>query len=55
MSEYIHVIPLNDLREHESNRECWCHPRPDDEEHDVIVHQSLDGRETYETGERLKS
>jgi hypothetical protein len=23
----IHVLPINDLREHEETRGCWCHPR----------------------------
>lgn len=46
-----HVIPTNDLREHEASPSCWCKPTPD-EDHDVFVHHSLDGREQFETGER---
>lgn len=46
-----HVVPVNDLREHELVPECWCKPTPDDE-HDIWVHHALDGREAYETGER---
>lgn len=49
-----HIVPLNDLREHEPTPQCWCMPTPDDE-HDVWVHHSLDGREAFETGERLPS
>jgi len=46
-----HVYPLNDLRDHiVEGRDCWCHPEYD-EEHDVLIHNSLDGREKYETGE----
>ena len=49
-----HIVPVNDLREHKLTPECWCLPTPDDE-HDVWVHHSLDGREAFETGERLPS
>ena len=48
----IHVYPLNDLRDHVvEGKTCWCDPEYD-EEHDVLIHNSLDGREDYETGER---
>lgn len=43
-----HVYPTNDLREH-SFTNCWCRPIDDD---GVMVHNSLDGREQYERGER---
>lgn len=49
--DLIHVVPLNDLREHETSIACWCHPTPDEEEPCVIVHHSLDQREKYESGE----
>ena len=45
----IHVLPIEDMREHEVS-ECWCNPRDDD---GVIVHNSQDGRELYENGIRL--
>ena len=49
--EVVHVYPLNDLRDHiVEGRDCWCHPEYD-EEHNVLIHNSLDGREKYETGE----
>ena len=50
----LHVIPINDLREHEASADCWCRPTPD-EEHDLFVHHSLDYREAYETGEKQPS
>ncbi len=28
-----HVVPVNDLSEHELTLECWCKPMPN-EEHD---------------------
>lgn len=48
----IHVLPINDLCEHEETETCWCKPRYDE---GVIVHNSMDGREHFETGERKPS
>ena len=48
----IHVIPLNDLREHEETEHCWCKPLRDDEEQRVVIHNALDGREWYENGRK---
>ena len=47
-----HVIPLNDLREHDEDCNCWCHPTEDDEYDDLYIHNSMDGREKFESGER---
>jgi hypothetical protein len=49
----IHVAPVDDLRPHDLNPKCWCRPVEDTEEPDMWTHNSLDGREAYETGERL--
>lgn len=49
--DLIHVVPLNDLREHEASITCWCHPTQDEEEPFVIIHNALDQREKYESGE----
>lgn len=49
--EAQHVMPVGDLREHDSNKDCWCRPEHD-EEYNIYVHNSLDGREAYETGQR---
>jgi hypothetical protein len=46
-----HVVPVDDLREH-SVSGCWCRPTDDD---GLTVHNSLDGREFYERGERKPS
>lgn len=46
-----HVYPVNDFREH-SITNCWCQPIDDE---GVIVHNSLDGREQFERGERKAS
>ena len=47
-----HVMPLNDLREHDCAVDCWCRPTQDDECPEVWVHHSMDEREKYETGAR---
>jgi len=49
-----HVVPINDLREHETedNLDCWCRPGTDAEDETIAVHNSLDGRELIERGER---
>ena len=46
----LHVIPLNDLREHEEIRQCWCGPRFNEEISGdaVVVHNSAEGREHFE-------
>ncbi|WP_225784250.1 hypothetical protein [Xenophilus sp. Marseille-Q4582] len=51
----LHVIPLEDLREHECGKGCWCRPAEDDEEPVVNRHNAMDGREAFERGERLLS
>lgn len=49
----IHVMPINDLREHEDSDRCWCRPVRDDDEPSVIIHNAMDQRETYENGRKL--
>jgi hypothetical protein len=48
--ELVHVVPLDDLREHECSSACWCQPIEYDEEPGIWVHNALDGRENYEEG-----
>lgn len=41
-----HVIPINDLKEHECSEQCWCAPTLDAEADGLVyIHHSLDGRE----------
>jgi hypothetical protein len=50
--ESVHVIPIDDLREHNENNDgsCWCNPRIEQEENGrVIIHNPLDGREILES------
>lgn len=47
----IHVMPVGDLREHDSNPQCWCRPVQDPEVEEVWLHNSMDRREhTLEKG-----
>lgn len=48
------VHPIGDLREHVTDGgSCWCGAA--ENEDGTIVHNSLDGREAFETGERKPS
>lgn len=54
MSRDIHVTPVNDLREHLDSAACWCRPMRDEDEPAVVIHNSLDQRETYENGRKAQ-
>ena len=49
----INVLPINDLREHQEDYDCWCEPRVEwmDEnglpyaDGPLVIHNALDGRE----------
>ena len=48
--QITHVVQTNDLREHNTSGEtCWCNPMIDDL---LVIHNSLDERETYEQGRK---
>lgn len=51
-SDEIHVIPMHDDEEHTAEPSCWCRPTPDINHPNILVHNSADGREDYETGRR---
>jgi hypothetical protein len=46
----IHVLPVDDLRDHEQT-DCWCNPARDGDCDEVVIHNAADQRERYETGE----
>lgn len=48
----LNIIPINDLRNHIENEKCWCRPM---EGNGFLIHNSMDGREKFETGERKLS
>lgn len=50
---FMHIEPVEDLKEHILTKNCWCLPTID-EEYDLIIHNSMDRREEYEQG-RLPS
>lgn len=47
----VHVYPVNDTRAH-TTENCWCDPSDDGE---IIIHNSADEREKFETRERKPS
>lgn len=56
MTDTVHVFPVGDLVEHDTDTEdCVCGPTTEPVERDdgsfgwLIVHHSLDGREQHET------
>ena len=45
----IHIVPLNDLKEHEESSTCECCPSVEFENGEmIVVHNSFDGRELNE-------
>ena len=51
----LHVVPNDDMREHEATPRCWCEPTEDHDRPGLWMHHALDGREAFESGERLPS
>jgi hypothetical protein len=50
---FQHIIPLNDLKPHISERFCECMPVADAENPAVIIHPAYDGRELRERYRQL--
>lgn len=48
----VHCVPIDDLREH-MDEDCPCRPTQDDP--GFWIHNSFDGREAFEEGERKPS
>lgn len=55
----VDVYPLGDLRQHVvgDRGKCWCHPEIEctGDGGWIVVHNSMDGREQFETGARRAS
>lgn len=49
-----HVVPEDDLREHDLSTRCWCVPIREDDDA-IWLHNALDRRDEYERGERQPS
>lgn len=43
----IHVLPTNDEVPHVESEQCWCKPKVE-ENGQLIIHNSFDGREDFE-------
>lgn len=44
-----HVLPINDIREHETTGDCWCDPAIEvNSKLPLVVHNSADQRELKE-------
>ena len=41
----VHVMPTNDILEHQESRECWCDPEIEEYESGLVIHNAFDGRE----------
>lgn len=54
VTDEIHILPVNDLVDHDSDAECVCGPTAEPVERDdgtigwLHIHHSLDGRELTE-------
>lgn len=49
----VHVVPVDDLRQHVAGTRCWCAPQEDPEVEGpdnapLWIHNSLDRREQFE-------
>jgi hypothetical protein len=45
----IHIIPINDLRNHQEETTCECNPKVDFVDGEMmIIHKSYDEREAFE-------
>jgi hypothetical protein len=59
MSDTLHVVPVNDLIEHDTSGDCICGPETILVERDdgsfgwLVSHHSLDGRELAEQSRRI--
>jgi len=50
------VLPANDSRTHNKGVDCWCSPRYEEGVgYKIVTHNSADGREAYDSGERRKN
>ena len=47
MRGQIHIMPVDDLIEHEESTECQCGPTVDPET-GVVLHDAMDRRECFE-------
>jgi len=61
--EIYHIIPVNDFKEPDVDKSCWCNPTIDNEYDcegtlltgELWIHHAMDGREQFENGTRKVS
>jgi len=47
-----HIYPVEDMKPHVLDGDtCWCCPCVED---DLVIHNAMDERETYEQGRKLQ-
>lgn len=52
MMEAWHILPVDDLKEHEESAYCQCNPKIEEYRNGrLIIHNAYDGREIYEQAE----
>lgn len=44
----VHVIPNDDSKKHLESEKCWCKPRIEFYDKNLVVHNSTDKREYFE-------
>ena len=52
----IHVMPINDLKEHDEDTSCECQPAVEMDDAGngfLVIHNSYDGREAVETANEI--
>lgn len=50
-----HILPVNDIKEHDESSVCNCEPKTEIQENGdiLIVHNSYDGREAIEMANEI--
>ena len=48
----IHIIPTDDLKEHEESTHCHCRPTVD-WENEIVIHNAFDNREAIEIAREI--
>ena len=54
LNNWINILPINDIEDHEESNNCKCSPTVDIE-NELIIHNAFDGRDIIEKIERGES
>jgi hypothetical protein len=55
MGKDKHIVPEDECDDHSFTLKCPCQPKRDLEDPYIVTHNSYDGREAFERGERKPS